>query len=295
LFSDHEKGVTFLQERGLLKREMLCPTCGNNMSLWRSERVIDKYCWGCGKGKRGQRCNGTQSLRHSSWFSKSKLTLLEIMLLTYHIMQKMPYKAILQEHQVEYHTACDWFQFCREVILDFIETKSEMIGGEGEVVEIDESKFGKRKYNRGHYVKGQWVFGGVERGTGRTFLVAVHDRSAETLIGLIKQWILPGTTIISDCWAAYSSLHEEGYTHFTVNHSIEFVSETGAHTNTIESTWKQVKVLMSPYNRKADYVYTLAEYMFRQRCKAEDVEPFAKFIEIVATTDWSNNESTDVQ
>jgi len=69
-------------------------------------------------------------------------------------------------------------------------------------------------------VKGQWVFGGVERGTSQTFLVAVHDRSAETLIGLIKQWILPGTTIISNCCAAYSSLREEGYTHFTVNHSI---------------------------------------------------------------------------
>jgi len=75
-----------------------------------------------------------------------------------------------------------------------------MIGGGGKVLEIDESKFEKRKYHRGHSVKGQWVFGGVERGTGRTFLVAVHDRSAETLIGLSKQWILPGTTIISDCW-----------------------------------------------------------------------------------------------
>jgi hypothetical protein len=31
------------------------------------------------------------------------------------------------------------------------------------------------------------VFGGV----GRTFLFAVHDRSAETLIGIIKQLILP--------------------------------------------------------------------------------------------------------
>ena len=41
-----------------------------------------------------------------------------------------------------------------------------MTGGEGEVVKIDESKFGKRKYHRGHYVKGQWVFGGTERGTG---------------------------------------------------------------------------------------------------------------------------------
>jgi hypothetical protein len=162
------------------------------------------------------------------------------------------------------------------------------------VAEIDESKFGKRKYHRGHYVKGQWVFGGVERGTGRTFLVAVHDRSAETLIGLIKQWILLGTTIIGYCWAADSSLREEGYTHFTVNHSITFVDvATGAHTNITESTWKNVKVLLSTYNRK-DSIYILAQYMFRQRCKAEDVEPFCKFIETV-TIGCSDTECTGVQ
>ena len=34
--------------------------------------------------------------------------------------------------------------------------------GLGAVVEIDESKFGKRKYHRSHYVKGQRVFGGYE-------------------------------------------------------------------------------------------------------------------------------------
>jgi len=179
--------------------------------------------------------------------------------------------------------------------MDFIQSKYKMIGGESKVVEINESKFGKRKYHWGHYVKGQWVFGGLERGTGRTFLVAVHDRSADTLIGLIKR-TLPGTTIIIDCWAAYSSLRDEGYTYFTVNHSITFVDETTvADTNTRESTWKQVKALLSPYNCKADYVYFLAEYMFTQKYKAEDIDPFCKFIQIVATVDWSNTNSTDAQ
>jgi len=71
--------------------------------------------------------------------------------------------------------------------------------------------------------------------------------SAETLICLIKERILLGTAIITDCWVAHSALRDEGYTLFTVNLSITFVEETtGAHTNTIECTWKQVEALQSP-------------------------------------------------
>jgi hypothetical protein len=46
------------------------------------------------------------------------------------------------------------------------------IGGNGVIVEIDESKFGKRKYNRGHRVDGVWVVGGVElTPQGKCFLI----------------------------------------------------------------------------------------------------------------------------
>ena len=46
----------------------------------------------------------------------------------------------------------------------------------------------------------------------------------------------------SDCWKSYSCLEAEEYSHFTVNHSKEFVNtETGAHTQTIESTWHALK------------------------------------------------------
>ena len=87
------------------------------------------------------------------------------------------------------------------------------------MVKIGESKFGKQKYHQDHCGKVQWVFGGIVRGNGRTFLVAVHDSSPETLIGLIKQWILLRMAIISDCWVAYSTLCDEGYTRFTVSQS----------------------------------------------------------------------------
>jgi hypothetical protein len=92
------------------------------------------------------------------------------MLLTFDRMQRGPSQAIQKEYQIHQCTACDWFQFCREVILDLTESKSEMTGGDGKVLEFDESKFGKRKYYWGHYVKSQWVFGDIDGDSGRIFL-----------------------------------------------------------------------------------------------------------------------------
>jgi transposase-like protein len=178
-------------------------------------------------------------------------------------------------------------------MLSYVNGCSEKIGGPNKTVEIDESKFGKRKYGRGHPVKGQWVFGGVERESGRTFLVPVADRTAETLMAVIDEWIGPGTTVISDCWGAYRNLNAQGYTQLTVNHTLQFVDQqTGAHTNTIESTWRHVKAYLNPCNRKQDYIYQLAHYMFVARCRAENVDQFTKFLHLVATTDWDLFPST---
>jgi transposase-like protein len=270
LFADHARGIRFLQDCGLLKREMFCIKCESNMSFCRSAGGIDEYRWKCRKGKRSQRCNRSKSVRYSSWFTRSKLHLVEIMLLTLDILLGTPHETIKLHQPQAKQTLTDWLRFCSEVILDYIETTSEKIGGKVKVVEIDESKFGKRKYHRGHHVEGQWVFGGVERGSGRTFLVAIHDRSEQTVLALIKERIEPETTIISDCWKAYSAIPRAGYHHLTVNNSIQVVNPTTmAQTNTIESTWRHVKVLMNPYNRKSDHSYVLADYMFRKRCEAE--------------------------
>ena len=80
-----------------------------------------------------------------------------------------------------------------------------IIGGPGVIVEVDEAKFGKRKDNRGHYVEGVWIFGGVERTEERkVFAVKVDDRSRATLTGIIQQHVLQGSIIYSDMWRGYS-------------------------------------------------------------------------------------------
>jgi len=104
----------------------------------------------------------------------------------------------------------DWSLFCREICVYWLEKCSEVLGGPGVVVEIDEAKFGKRKFNTGRLIDGTWVFGGFELGSKKCFLVPVVSRGSDVLLDVIKKWIRPGTTIISDCWKAYDCLASEG-------------------------------------------------------------------------------------
>ncbi|KAI5704940.1 hypothetical protein M8J75_010298 [Diaphorina citri] len=125
----------------------------------------------------------------------------------------------------------------------YLNVDNGKIGGPGKVVEIDEAKFGRRKYNRGRIIDGKWLFGGIERTEEKKiFLVPVEKRDSSTLLQVIQDKIEPGTTIISDCWKAYDCLSDEGFTHLTVNHSFNFVDpDIGAHTQNIERLWREVR------------------------------------------------------
>ena len=140
------------------------------------------------------------------------------------------YSLLNIQHEVEIcsEAAVNWASYCREICLLSYVDNPEQLGGEGKTVEIDmfmlriiliklfldESKFGRRKFWRGHRVDGYWVFGGVERESGRVFMEVVEKRDADTLIPLLEKWVKKGSTVVSDCWKAYSNM--QGYRHLTV-------------------------------------------------------------------------------
>jgi len=80
---------------------------------------------------------------------------------------------------------------------------------------------------QGRPVAAKWVFGATDLGTGDFFMEIVDQSNAAHLEPIIRNNILPGTTIWSDQWAAYNNLQNLGYIHQTVNHSVqgEWVSE----------------------------------------------------------------------
>ena len=106
----------------------------------------------------------------------------------------------------------------------------------------------KRKNNRGRLRTNQkhqvWVFGRIERKSKFTFAEIVSKRDENTLLNVIKKFILPGTTIYSDGWKSYQNLDQHNhYHHDFVNHSMNFLNpnDKNIHTQTIERKWRSLK------------------------------------------------------
>jgi hypothetical protein len=121
-------------------------------------------------------------------------------------------------------TMLKWFKVYMDILVNDFSFSQVKIDGEN-IVECDESKFGKRKYHRGHRVEGVWVFGLVERTPERRLVVKiVEKRDAATLLAIIRSSVLNGSIILTDCWRAYNGIESElGVAHETVNHSENFV------------------------------------------------------------------------
>ena len=110
-----------------------------------------------------------------------------------------------------------------------------IISGTRTTVEIDVGLFTLRKNQVGRVLPQQWVFGGICRETKECFMFHIPDRTAAPLLPIIRQSILPGTTILFNQWAANNGTAAVGYNHNTVNHSVNFINPaTGAHTQNIE-------------------------------------------------------------
>jgi hypothetical protein len=162
LLRDTENIHSWLRDRGILGDfSGPCDRCSDGfLRLNRDESYSkDGYVWSCSK----RLCYRKISIREGSWFRSSHLTISQILKLTYYWVYKLPNHFVKFQLDIgSDHTLVDWYNFAREVCTEIIQRNSEIFGGPGITVEIDESKFGKRKYNRGRRVDGAWVFGGIE-------------------------------------------------------------------------------------------------------------------------------------
>jgi len=133
---------------------------------------------------------------------------------------------------------------------------------------MDETGIGGTTQRKGQPKKDKTtVFGMVERG-GRVKAVVAADRKKGTLMPIIREHVLPESTVFTDDFSSYVDLAHDrnGYTHRRINHSAGVYVLGDVHTQTIEGFWSLIKRGIGGVYHSVSREYLqsyLDEYSFR--------------------------------
>lgn len=191
-------------------------------------------------------------MNNGTFFAGTRLKANEVLMLSRLWLAKVSVSSAIELTGHSENTVGAFWGHFRNLVSLALDEEDSIIGGEGVIVEVDETKLGKRKYNRGHRVDGVWVVVGVERTEARrVFVVPVESRDSLTLQSVVHAHVHAGSVVYTDLWKGYSWLNERPYySHGTVNHLKCFKDEaTGVHTNTVEGTNSGIKRMIPVRSR----------------------------------------------
>jgi transposase-like protein len=277
MFPDEIQTEKKLMELGMLKKTMVCETCEESMGV--SERG-NRLVFRCGK----RACiNREVSVRLGSIFYDSRLSCRDIMKIAKAWIQGEAREAAVNSTKVNKCTVTQWYLAFRELVSSSMRERTVKLGGPGIIVQIDETKLGKRKYHRGHRVEGVWVVCGLEVTTeGRAFCVQVERRDAITLEEVIRNNVAEGSEVWTDGWKAYNEVSEKcNVVHKVVNHSLWFKDPlTGVCTNGVEGLNSALKSSIIPQHRTEKFASVcLAEFIWKRENKGKLCEAFIRLLQ----------------
>jgi transposase len=191
-------------------------------------------------------------------------------------------KQIQRETGVTYKTAWRMFKQIRSLM-------SEEISLEGSTVEMDETYYGGRVRGkgRGPQLENKTAIVGMAEPKGRVVARTVDKVNRKNLMGLVKEYVLPNTTIYTDELAAYRAIpwlaDEKGkahYQHRRIHHASNVYVMGDVHTNTIEGFWSLIKRGIGGTHHSVSQKFLqsyLDEYAFRYN-RRDVPEPMFKLI-----------------
>ncbi len=167
-------------------------------------------------------------------------------------------KELERQLGVTYKTAWRMATLIRQHMADV--DHSNGVGGEGMIVEIDETLIGGSVSGKGSGYKGNktCVVGMLERG-GDVVTHVVSSRHRGPMEALIQAHVEPGTTISTDEFGSYRYLNALGYDHMTVQHNKgQYASSNGASVNQIEGFWRHLKASIN-----GTHIHVSGKYLAR--------------------------------
>ena len=243
MFGRNEKVVDFFIKNDLIYKDFKCEKCNYSTSLTLKK---NNYKFRCCRSD----CRSEKSAFYGTILFNAKVNYTKIMLCAYLWLNNLSLTKIYENSGLNHITGAAYISLFKEIILSSLEQEDTQIGGNGIVVEIDETKLSKNTTNN----EDIWIFCGVERTQEKKiFLVHINDRKSTTLSDEITKHIKIGSIIYSDMWKGYCKLEDLGFHYLKVNHSKHFKDpKSGACTNTIEGIWSGIKRTLPSYMKNEE-------------------------------------------
>ncbi|KAG8222183.1 hypothetical protein J437_LFUL001275 [Ladona fulva] len=261
LFGDDEKTIQSLISCDIIHPTRTCNKCGLTTYV-----KVSRQTYRCNK----KSCRNEVTVRTGTFFALSKLPISKIMLLGYLWLTQIPVSSAASMTGCSNHTVCDIYQYYRKLVSNHLDFQDVQIGGEGVIVEVDETKLARRKYERSQSVDDIWVVGGVEKSADRkVFLVPIESRDPASLATILERHVLPGSIIQTNLWNYYSGLSESSMKKEEPEISYSVCSNSPAKhfdINTLRGTWEGLKQNVARRNRTTERIEEhLWEFIWRSK------------------------------
>lgn len=246
---------------------LLCRVCGGSMTAVKmADRLNDGICYRCPKHKAVR-----TSIRVNSILNGMHISLGRFILLVYFWALQIPLSQAQCMSGLNRSTVIAWYAKLRAICKSWLADHPPKLGGPGRVVQLDETVVARRKIHHGRMIPTKWLFGGIDSTSKECFLVHVRDRSEQTWLSLIQQFIEPGSVIHTDESSGNINIGtlpvKPPYIQVTVTHREHFnhpKDNVGAQN--IEGLWHSLRMKFKktcgvPTESLDDY---LEEFMWRQ-------------------------------
>ena len=282
ILTSEEETVKWIVDQQLIPPTLDCPICHRTLKHSPASsggKLGSYFCWHCDK----------RWYAHSGGFLHGlRLAIHTILKICLGWLEGKEKRMIQREVGVSFRAVIHLTNRLN-VLSSILFAKSTFkLGGSNRIVEIDEANMPRSKYHVGRIKEECWVLGLIERPIQKeelppVILVSLPDRSSDTLMRLIRKFVLPGTLILTDGWSSYQALDDSEFKHEFVNHSLNFVApETEAHTQRVESLWRWVRRRGLPITgcTPATIDYYLASFNYRRSIRGDYLQFFRDLFSI---------------
>ena len=148
LTATEESSRQFLTSRNVLRQNVDCSSCNSPMVMvaCAASKSADLYIWKCRSCKKCKGIRTDSILAGSNLSFKSFLTMI-----FYFAFKSLTNVEVAAVTGISDKTVVDFRTTVANGVADWFLRNCTPLGGPGKIVEIDEAKFGKRKFNKGAY------------------------------------------------------------------------------------------------------------------------------------------------